>query len=945
MRVILGAYVFLLVLALHPGTQDPAAPVKWLISDWTLAVLALLSVASSALGGPAPRFRSPGVVLVLVLLAWHGFAALLSPYAAHALAGTKPLATLALFCLVASQTCRRPDQAFQIFACMVLAVAVSSLYGMYQASGFPDPFPWSTTEVEEYRGLPSTYANPNFAAHALVIGIVLACGMLSRSPWFALPGLLMAAHLFLTNSRGGRVALAAALVLFLATLWARNRSRRPARAAALALALTLAVGAVAVLGAVAMNKYRHDAFLPLDSSLLLRYNGYYGASQMILDRPLTGFGPDVYARTNAAYWTDYEQQWFAETGKKNMRVHNEALEHAVDAGLPAAALYMALMLWAVLRSLVLAGHPSRPHRVFGITLAAAFLAFAVDGLFGFNMRVPVSAVMVFVLLGVLAGISREAPSPGRPLAVAGSVVLLAAALVNVWYSTQFFRAERAFQDAEAARYRAAYYQSRDQDEPARMELARAYAALDRGARLRPWDHRFPAFMAFLDVQRGAHADAIARLGYALDPACADVTALVRLARACVGQAMQTPGQRAQSLETAQRVLDRVETLCPPLPAHWELRATLEQIHAEDAAAHGRDARPHWARAADAWHQALLHGAKDRARLQRLMARAWLAAGDPQRAADALARAAESDPEAEETWMLFHQAVRATGDPAPLQNHLHTAWGRLRKREPVPHDALAAVAWHLAVLYREAGQPAEARRTLEGGLQSAPGALRLWGEYTLTFAPDERLDALCERLDQAETALREHAGASAPPGLQLAAGICARDAGEVLACAEALAARAIAQAKDDPPHVLARDLSWMGDLLIQAAARVALPPGDMGILLRDVGEVFLLAGRWEAAAEALEGAAARLPGESRALPLARCSEALAQLGRGAEALPMARTAMKHARAPLVRHMLARRLAEAGQMEEARFHYAALAGEISDEYPWREAFAREYAAIQE
>jgi hypothetical protein len=106
----------------------------------------------------------------------------------------------------------------------------------------------------------------------------------------------------------------------------------------------------------------------------------------------------------------------------------------------------------------------------------------------------------------------------------------------------------------------------------------------------------------------------------------------------------------------------------------------------------------------------------------------------------------------------------------------------------------------------------------------------------------------------------------------------------------------------------------------------------------------LSARWDAADQSLAYAALHGPHEEKPTVDALRSEALAQLGQQAEALALAQAAAETSNQLLPRHMLARRLKEAGRIAEARFEYSTLVRQIPPNYLYAGALREEYAELQ-
>ena len=945
MRVVLHIHVFALVLALYPYTSNPAGPVKQLAVDGATMLLAIIWLAQLIARRGVLVF-SPLTALTTLFVAGHLMAALLSDYTGYGLVEVQRWTGLLLLYFYASQCIKTAGQMWSLTRTVIIAVACSSVYGLYQATGLFDPFPWSDRSIEEYRGLPSTYANPNFAAHTLVLALILAAGSIWRFPGLIIAGLLMAVHLYATHARGARIALLAAGTLAVFFLVARSRETRPVRIAARSiayLALCVFSGAVLVMAGQAAMRER---LLPVDSSLVLRYNGYYGAARMIQDRPVLGFGPGAYAQVNPAYWTDYEQRWYAETGRRNFHVHNDLLETAVDAGFPVAGLLLAIFVYAILRGLVLATEDDRERRRLGLTLAACFVAFVADGCFGFNLRVPVSSGLLFILLGGLAALTGTAGLGRKGSLVCGvlGVTIAAGSLAFGW---QMFRVEQYLQKAEIARY----YHNQQRGASAKTSaryLAEAYNVLGLAQKLAPWDTRFPLYMAFLDIQNKQYPAAIQRLAYAQDPECVDVQALTRLGRAHASLALEQvdgPAKDAlKSCDSAERILDRVEALCPVLPELWELRANLGVVRARLAAKEDRPVTALWNDVAEDINRAILLGAKNRGPLQRMLGTAYMAAGDVDRAEDAWIRAVESAPEMAELWLDYHAFAQDQQRYDRFVAACRNAMDRLLHRSPVPAAAYANVAWHLAAAQRECGHAELARSILEEALARDPANLVLWGELTTVLPESERLAALAALAERARQQLGA-AGMATPSELTLLIDLRAAETAELAAMPKRLLD--LTQNEAAPPSAddVRRKQSWLGDLCVEALQRSPLPSGDLGPFLATLGDVFLLAERWQSADETLAAAAGLLKDRGRALALASRSEALAHLDRPVEALATAQEAAANARdSLLVTHMLARRLAENGRVAESRLEYRSLLQRIPDSSPTFAEAAKELSALE-
>ncbi|MCF6284198.1 MAG: O-antigen ligase family protein, partial [Candidatus Hydrogenedentes bacterium] len=346
MRGLFYGWILVLVLALFPYTEDPATPVKLLIS----AFAAVLITGVWTLGMITRRvpWRPVGVSLYLLVafLVVQCGAALFSDALVRSLHALLPWMIFGILAFHGQLLFAHTRHLRNLFRAIVGSVALSSIYGLLQYAGL-DPFPWALRNVEEYRGLPATYGNPNFAGHALVIALVL-CGGLAVEAWrrkkrryelaaCLVGGALLFTHLYLTHMRGGMVALAlGALAVLVAA-----RIHRRTKNTLLAWVFGVAVSGAIVIGGM-LTVLFFAPHLNLDSSLQLRLHGYAGASALFLDHSISGIGPGNYAFHNTPYWSDFEALWYALEGKRNHHVHNEWLEIAVESGVGGRFLFIFL---------------------------------------------------------------------------------------------------------------------------------------------------------------------------------------------------------------------------------------------------------------------------------------------------------------------------------------------------------------------------------------------------------------------------------------------------------------------------------------------------------------------------------------------------------------------------------------------------------------------------
>lgn len=939
LRIAFYVWVVVLVLALSPYTSNPARPIKDLATSYAVTLFAVLWLGAAVAHGRRLRLNPVLGALLAAFLMLNLVSALFSSHTGHSLNALRTWVHLALVTVFAAQAFRRPAQVWTLFAVVAAAVAVSSVYGFCQRLGL-DPFPWGARGIEEYKGLPSTYANPNFAGHALVMAVFPAAG-LALCAWrrgsrvwagvWALAAVLMGTHLYLTHMRGGRVALAGALLLLAVHVLSARVLRRPLRAAVATLVVLAVLGAVLAGGAAAMlQSAGEDEAIPIDGSLVLRLNGYHGACRMLLEHPVTGFGPGNYRLYNAAYWTPYESLWFALEHRKNAHVHCEVLESGIEAGGAGVALYIALLAWAILASLALAGRRTAA-RGMGWILAGSFTAFAIDGLFGFNMHVPVSAGLFFLFLGVLDGVRREpAPDTGtveprKQAALAASALLVVLAVFCTVFETRGFIGERLFQRAQGALHWAEEYRG----DPGRHEYYQkaAYQALLAGWRYLPWDARLPRQLGQIDLARRRFSESVNHYQAAIRLFPCHPEMMVSLSQAHINYALsfldagaETGGEGGQDfdnhLQAAWRAADQARSFAPHYADAHEAIGRIAFLRGVRARETGADAEAHWREAAESLARALELGAPDRATLHRMAAQAHIHLRNLGEAEAALQLAVEEGPAQLESWQLFGSFAADFGRHTALAEALTRALAQLKQREPTPVEAVVAATLRLAgehALHEQ--DPALAASTLLGALRAYPERLDLWAAWLLTLPPGQRLHAargldagvLAKAPERVREVIRRAPG---EPELM-------REATRWLIDVSMGLLRAYTR-----EEVRGR-IGWLARRLHGEAVAADLPSAERGMLLMRAGGVYAGAGEWPAADKALEQAVALLDGVDQVQAMLHRSEVLGERQHYSEALRVARQAARlMPGTPSVRWNLARQLVKAGRLKEARFEYTSL-----------------------
>ncbi|HOZ45851.1 MAG TPA: O-antigen ligase family protein [Candidatus Hydrogenedentes bacterium] len=764
LRMVLAILFVVLVLAMFPYTGDPTGDIKDLATSWGAVGLAVACLVASWRAGTPLRRPAILMPLLLAFFALNVIAALCSGHVALGLVEIRRYWSLLLLYFVASQLFHTRAQLDRFLVVMCGAVLVASVYGFFQKAGL-DFFPWADRASDEYRHVPATFGNPNYAAHTLVLTIIMSLYLAAERGrrWMLVPTAAFCVHLALTHQRAGMLALLGAAALLAVAAHVHRRVESPAMAAALSLAVFGAVGVALALGFMGYARVRTGSAYPLDASLLLRYNSYYGAAQMIRERPILGYGPGAYPVESVPFWTPYEQEWFATKLKMNTHVHSDPLEVTVGAGLLAGALYLLVFAMAIGAALVAAFRASdTAARRAGFLFAALFAAFLLDGCWGFNLYVPVSAAILFTMAGALEGLygaRRDARVVhGGRLGLVGRAVVLAASLVVVVLDTGGFASEVCLQRGLRHAYRG------------RTEAA--VPLLERSERLAPWSWEPALERGLLALAANQPAQAVERFNRALERNPHSVVTLVAMARARIALEVEAavPTLLDDPSVSAAAYAARALALCPGYGPAEEMLGRADLVRA--AKLTGRYGAPtgYEEQARQAWYAAQGHlGAAARAsrenpsELYRLQARALVEFGDAAAAAEALEHAVQADPANDRAWDLFVQVADKTGDYASLDAILTRQIERMLKSEQFTGGTVADTYLLLARV-REAADPANDDRVIEAyraAVEKAPTNRAAWGRYGRFAMAHGRAKVFCSSVDTAQQRMADEGKTPAP----------------------------------------------------------------------------------------------------------------------------------------------------------------------------------------
>jgi O-antigen ligase len=406
-----------LVLFLAPLFPDvKLTRPKLLLLESGLAVTLFLSAGLALYAGKI-RFR---MSLLTAPLAIYGVVTLLF----YAVSPDKPVAlnelcrgllSLAAFCIGANLMTTAPRRK-AVLAAMLGGGFLAVVYGILQHSGGV-----GRIAVPRMDRVMSTFGNPIFfAAHILVL-LPLALGLLFATPRCWVRGLLAVFilsgvyALYLTQTRAAYIALLLSLALF---FWLTGRSLR--RRLFLLFLLLAGFTVFALHTGKTWSRQQAHALIWRDALVMWAHH------------PWTGTGPGTFHLYFPGFASDELKRIWPQDQFIVNDAHNEYVQYLSETGVIGFGVFawlVAAYYAGMFRRLRMLTGPQR-YLVSGCV--ASVSALLAQNMFSVDMRFIVSAVYVFLVMGLSQAFAEEPPA-ARPLApgvrLAGAGTLALAALV------------------------------------------------------------------------------------------------------------------------------------------------------------------------------------------------------------------------------------------------------------------------------------------------------------------------------------------------------------------------------------------------------------------------------------------------------------------------------------------------------------------------------------
>lgn len=474
-EAIWGGILILVVavpLAMSPAFLDMYRPPKLFFSQALILLLLLLTLLQGIVRGrlelPLTPLSLPALALLLATIL--SLAKALDIYAG--IEEAFRLFTLILLLHLAARSLRGQAQLDRLFTLASLATSLVAFYGILQAKGI------DFLKLERPFIPVSTLGNTGFAAEYLIttIPLILVAFDLARGPWRKglLGGSLFLAfaHLFLTKSRGGWVALTIALTV-MGLLGRKGPKARGQEAVKKRLMVITALGGMALLltllfpGLLSQTlKRAASIFDPSDPPNRVRLLIWGSTLKMIAQNPLFGVGAGNYELVYPHFRT--VEEWRLSTRLVVGEAHNDYLQIAAELGLLGLGSFLWFLANLLKGAFRLASSTEEGVRRRGIGLFGALVALLIYAFFAFPLQNPTSALHFWLLSGLLCAhfIESETRNPkpairvsiGFAWAVAIPLFALASVLIfgQLLAELHLKRMERLILQGKEAEARAEY---------------------------------------------------------------------------------------------------------------------------------------------------------------------------------------------------------------------------------------------------------------------------------------------------------------------------------------------------------------------------------------------------------------------------------------------------------------------------------------------------------
>ncbi len=432
--------VFLLVqpLVYTESLRDIASLPRWTALA-LFSPLLLLSVLLYSWRYHSALYWHKLFSLAILLLAWGASTYLWSIDPVNTLQTSIKLLALILLGIAAMQFSVTVTGALTLIVSGVTGAALISIIGLLQILGF-NPF-----DYMQYAPPAATFGNKNFAAMFLDLATPLAFILIfiarqTRDIWLtALLFGLCFSYWVLIHSRASWLALLVTMLVLLFVLY-RNAdfrklffTRGKDRLVPVILALLLPVLIFQMSSELEQLASKRQVSA-LDMGMEIRLRAYANSVPMIEDNLLGGSGLGSFMLAFRPYLFAVVPLISMSESMYMIHLHNDLLQTVAELGLPGLLLILAIFYVTMANAFRLVNmQTENTVRLLGLGCLLALSAFAVHAMLSFPLHLPGSAILLWLIMGVVTGLSGILKPLKRIKIHSGIVVVAGLILLTVFF--------------------------------------------------------------------------------------------------------------------------------------------------------------------------------------------------------------------------------------------------------------------------------------------------------------------------------------------------------------------------------------------------------------------------------------------------------------------------------------------------------------------------------
>ncbi|MBI3561011.1 MAG: O-antigen ligase family protein [Gammaproteobacteria bacterium] len=421
------------------------------------ACCGLISWAWLQKQSPTPIVWHRGLGLIILFIAYASISVSWSGDPHNSLIEITQLVAMGLLAFLAAQYLDN-NSLLNTIKFIILGATAAALLGILQY------FFFNPLGFMQLAAPASTFTNKNFAAlyFDLVLPLTLIYVVIqdtTKKQWlYGLFYCICLTFVICTHTRGSWLGLSAALLLaiILVTL---DKPLRDIMRSRLATALkpiiifSLLAGLIPQLGTGVMEG---DKPLERLGSANIRINAYFNALNLIKDKPILGTGFGDFRQAFRPYmfsWPGHEINEATEDLTLE-RLHNDLMQIFVELGLPGGILFCIIAITALRSAYRLLKNESDPSaKLMQLGILLALVASLAHAAVDFPLRKPSSAVLFWVLMGIILGLhARSNNFNSKPLSSTMYSILMVFSSVflvfNIYFYSTYFVGSRNLLIAE-----------------------------------------------------------------------------------------------------------------------------------------------------------------------------------------------------------------------------------------------------------------------------------------------------------------------------------------------------------------------------------------------------------------------------------------------------------------------------------------------------------------